>query len=58
VLFGSRDYGTPLVGWGEDGPRLGGGIGYQLVAGEPNTAIPLDRLSSIAFNIQARVGER
>jgi hypothetical protein len=26
--------------------------------GEPNTVIPLGPLSSIAFNIQARVGKR
>jgi hypothetical protein len=38
--------------------EIGGGIGYQFVAGKADTAIPLDPLSSVAFSIQVRVGER
>jgi hypothetical protein len=38
--------------------EVGGGVGYHLVAGEADTTIPLDRLSSVSFSIQARVGER
>jgi hypothetical protein len=36
--------------------QIGGGIGYQLVAGTPETTIPLDPLSSAAFSLQVRVG--
>jgi hypothetical protein len=38
--------------------EVGGGIGYHFVAGEADTSIPLDRLSSVSFSIQVRVGER
>jgi hypothetical protein len=38
--------------------EVGGGVGYHVVAGEADTTIPLDQLSSISFSIQARVGER
>jgi hypothetical protein len=38
--------------------EVGGGVGYHIVAGEADTTIPLDQLSSISFSIQARVGER
>ena len=38
--------------------EVGGGVGYHLVAGEADTAIPLGRLSSVSFSVQARVGER
>jgi hypothetical protein len=38
--------------------EVGGGIGYHFVAGEADTTIPLDRLSSMSFSIQARVGDR
>jgi hypothetical protein len=37
---------------------IGGGIGWQFVPGEAETAIPLGPLSSFAFSIQARVGRR
>jgi hypothetical protein len=38
--------------------EVGGGVGYHLVPGEADTAIPIDQLSSVSFTIQARVGER
>ena len=38
--------------------EVGGGVGYHFVAGEADTAIPIDQLSSVSFSIQARVGER
>lgn len=38
--------------------EVGGGVGYHFVTGEADTAIPLDRLSSVSFSIQARVGDR
>ena len=38
--------------------EVGGGVGYHFVAGEADTAIPLDKLSSVSFSIQVRVGER
>lgn len=37
--------------------EIGGGVGYQFVAGEAETAIPMDALSSAAFSVQVRVGE-
>lgn len=38
--------------------EVGGGIGYQFVTGEAETAVPISRLSSIAFSVQVRVGAR
>jgi hypothetical protein len=38
--------------------EVGGGVGYHVVTGEADTSIPIDRLSSVSFSIQARVGER
>ncbi len=38
--------------------EVGGGVGYHIVTGEADTTIPLDRLSSVSFSIQVRVGER
>jgi hypothetical protein len=38
--------------------EIGGGIGCHLVAGEPQTSIPLGPLSSLSFNIEVRTGER
>lgn len=38
--------------------EVGVGVGYHVVAGEADTSIPLDRLSSVSFSVQARVGER
>jgi len=38
--------------------EVGGGVGYHIVTGKADTTIPLDRLSSVSFSIQARVGQR
>ena len=38
--------------------EVGGGVGYHLVTGKADTTIPLDRLSTVSFSIQVRVGER
>ena len=37
---------------------LGGGVGYQFVTGEAGTAVPVDSMSSLAVNVQVRVGHR
>jgi hypothetical protein len=38
--------------------EIGGGVGCNIVAGETDTTIPLDQLSSVSFSLQARVGDR
>ena len=38
--------------------EVGGGVGYHFVAGEADTAIPIEQMSSVSFSIQVRVGER
>jgi len=38
--------------------EVGGGVGCHIVAGEADTTIPIEQLSSVSFSLQARVGER
>ena len=38
--------------------EIGGGVGWHVVAGEADTAIPLERLSSISLSVQVRAGHR